>query len=263
MRLTKLIVVILAICSALCMAPQTLKAQSTLNNDAVIKLVKAGLSEDLIISTINSQPGTYDTSTDGLIALKSAGISDKVVNAIISRNSAHETTVQDSKKIQEPEFKGIIAFLDPSGAFVPLERQTPKFAMKTKAMGWGGMKQSNTYSGSKSPVRFKEGQDIRFVVRYPNVYMPGIEPRPDILFTLNVLKTSSDAREIVTMKLGAGLAFASAKSTVLDETQRKMNFSKYGEVSILMSPEKPLEPGEYVMKCGGSFEDFLFGIDPK
>ena len=101
------------------------------------------------------------------------------------------------------------------------------------------------------------------VVRYPNVYMPGIEPRPDILFTLNVLKTSSDAREIVTMKLGAGLAFASAKSTVLDETQRKMNFSKYGEVSILMSPEKPLEPGEYVMKCGGSFEDFLFGIDPK
>jgi hypothetical protein len=87
MRLTKLIVVILAICSTLCMAPQTLKAQSTLNNDAVIKLVKAGLSEDLIISTINSQPGTYDISTDGLIALKSAGISDKVVSAIVMKVS--------------------------------------------------------------------------------------------------------------------------------------------------------------------------------
>jgi hypothetical protein len=62
-----------------------LVSQQSLNNDAVVKLVKAGLSEDLIISTINTQPGTYDTSTDGLIALKGAGVSDKVVSAIIAK----------------------------------------------------------------------------------------------------------------------------------------------------------------------------------
>jgi predicted small secreted protein len=83
MRFKKLIVAILAVCSAACMTPQTLNAQSTLNNDAIIKLVKAGLSEDLIVSTINSQPGTYNTSTDGLIALKKAGVSDKVVGAMV------------------------------------------------------------------------------------------------------------------------------------------------------------------------------------
>jgi hypothetical protein len=27
----------------------------------VIKLVKAGLPEDLIVGTVNTQPGTYDT----------------------------------------------------------------------------------------------------------------------------------------------------------------------------------------------------------
>jgi len=70
------------------MAPQTLNAQQTMNNDAVIKLVKAGLSEDLIISTINSQPGAYDTTTDGLIALKKAGVSDKVVGAIVTKSVA-------------------------------------------------------------------------------------------------------------------------------------------------------------------------------
>jgi hypothetical protein len=62
-----------------------LVAQQALNNDAVIKLVKAGLSDDLIISTINAQPGIYDVSPDGLIALKTGGASDKVVAALVSR----------------------------------------------------------------------------------------------------------------------------------------------------------------------------------
>lgn len=65
-----------------------LLAQQTLNNDAVIKLVKAGLSDDLIVSTVNSQAGTFDTSTDGLIALKTAGVSDKVVSAIVAKAAA-------------------------------------------------------------------------------------------------------------------------------------------------------------------------------
>ena len=58
-------------------------AQQTLNNDAIIKLVKANVSDDLIITYINSQPGNYDTSPDGVIALKSSGASDKVVQAIV------------------------------------------------------------------------------------------------------------------------------------------------------------------------------------
>jgi len=65
-----------------------LAAQQSLNNDAVIKLVKAGLSEDLIVSTVSASPGTYDTSADGLIALKAAGVSDKVVSAIVAKASA-------------------------------------------------------------------------------------------------------------------------------------------------------------------------------
>jgi hypothetical protein len=60
-------------------------AQQALNNDSVIKLVKAGLSDDLIITTINASPGTFDTSANGLIALKRAKVSDKVVSAIVIR----------------------------------------------------------------------------------------------------------------------------------------------------------------------------------
>jgi hypothetical protein len=62
-----------------------LVAQQALNNDSVIKLIKAGLSDDLIVTTINASPGTYDTSADGLNALKAAGASDKVVAAIVQK----------------------------------------------------------------------------------------------------------------------------------------------------------------------------------
>lgn len=65
----------------------TLSGQQTMNNDSVIKLIQAGLSEDLIISTINASPGNYDISVDGLVSLKGAGVSEKVLSAIITRSS--------------------------------------------------------------------------------------------------------------------------------------------------------------------------------
>src|ERR1017187_8310526 len=69
-----------------------LVAQQALNNDSVIKLVKAGLSEDLIVTTISGATGNYDISADGIIALKTAGVSDKVVAAIVAKGSAPAPT---------------------------------------------------------------------------------------------------------------------------------------------------------------------------
>jgi hypothetical protein len=50
-------------------------------------MAKAGLSDDLIVSTIISSPGAYDTSADGMIALKGAGVSDRVVAAIVQKTN--------------------------------------------------------------------------------------------------------------------------------------------------------------------------------
>ena len=63
-------------------------AQQAMNNDSVIKLCKAGLSDDLIISTITASPGAYDTSPDAITALKNGGASDKVLSAIMTKLSA-------------------------------------------------------------------------------------------------------------------------------------------------------------------------------
>ena len=62
-------------------------AQSAMNNDSVIKMAKAGLSDDIILGSVNGQPGSYKTSADDLITLKKAGVSDKVIAAMIAKSS--------------------------------------------------------------------------------------------------------------------------------------------------------------------------------
>jgi hypothetical protein len=88
-------------------------AQQALNNDSVIKLVKAGLSEDLIVSTINASAGSYDTSANGLIALKKAGVSDKVVSAIVVK----ATTAAAAPAAAAPAANGIPAGIDEVGVY--------------------------------------------------------------------------------------------------------------------------------------------------
>jgi hypothetical protein len=73
-----------------------LAAQQAMDDSSVIKLVKAGLSEDLVISTINVSPGMYDTSADSLIALKSAGASDKIISAILLKVSSANSVSQSA-----------------------------------------------------------------------------------------------------------------------------------------------------------------------
>lgn len=59
-------------------------AQEALTNDDIVKLVKGGLPEGVIIQKIRSSPRQFDTSADGLIKLKSAGVPDKVIEAMVA-----------------------------------------------------------------------------------------------------------------------------------------------------------------------------------
>jgi hypothetical protein len=47
--------------------------------------VKAGLGPETIVAKIGSSRGAYDTSTNGLITLKQAGVPDQVIAAMLNR----------------------------------------------------------------------------------------------------------------------------------------------------------------------------------
>src|SRR5262245_19688248 len=63
-------------------------AQTPMTNETVIKMVKAGLSEDIVLGSIKNQPPGFSVEPDDLIALKKAGVSDKVVAAMLERAMA-------------------------------------------------------------------------------------------------------------------------------------------------------------------------------
>jgi hypothetical protein len=74
-----------AVVSVLCVL--AMFAQQVLDNEAVLKLAKAGLSETVIVGMVKNQPGRYSTSADDVISLKNAGVADSIISAMVERGS--------------------------------------------------------------------------------------------------------------------------------------------------------------------------------
>ena len=61
-----------------------------MTNRDVIQLVKAKISDDVIITKIKQSKTRFDTSTQGLVALKEAGVSDQLISVMVNAGSAGE-----------------------------------------------------------------------------------------------------------------------------------------------------------------------------
>ena len=85
--------VVLACCSLV--AGQQSNPQEITNSD-VIQMTKAGIADDTIILAIKRGPVKFDVSAQGLIALKSAGVSDKVLNVILTNGGTPDRMVSIS-----------------------------------------------------------------------------------------------------------------------------------------------------------------------
>jgi len=68
-------------------ASPAIAQKKPMTNADVVKLTAAGMSEDVIIKSINTNEANFDTSTDGMIALKKANVSQKVIDAMLSKGA--------------------------------------------------------------------------------------------------------------------------------------------------------------------------------
>lgn len=60
-------------------------AQNPLTNADILKMTESGLAEDTIILVIQKSSNSFDTSAGALIELKKAGVSNAVLNAMLSK----------------------------------------------------------------------------------------------------------------------------------------------------------------------------------
>jgi hypothetical protein len=221
-------------------------AQQALNNDSIIKLIKAGLSEDLIVTSINSSPGEYDTSVNGLIALKKAGATDKVVSAMILKSSgAAAAAAAESpapSTVAAPALPdGVdsigVYYLDSTGKHwqeVPAEVVNFKSEGALKHYASAGLvkgEMSGLVGGNRSPLTLK--LPSKFILYIPEGRAPGE-------YQLIRLRENADSREFRAANGGLVHDAGGALRDVMDYTPKKIGPRLY-----VVEMSEDYEKGQY------------------
>src|SRR5207249_2275487 len=74
------------------LAVSTAQTASSLTNDDVINLKRAGVGDEVILLKIQSGPTNFKTGAPDLVALKEAGVSDPVIAAMLKSPASNTTT---------------------------------------------------------------------------------------------------------------------------------------------------------------------------
>src|SRR5215470_10341450 len=70
--------------------------EEVMTNEEVISLTKAGLASSVIIGKIKTSKTNFDMSTDALIKLKQAGVSDDTVGAMLEAKTGKSVSADIS-----------------------------------------------------------------------------------------------------------------------------------------------------------------------
>jgi hypothetical protein len=139
-----------------------------------------------------------------------------------------------------------------AGKLLELERRTASLFLKPKAMGLGGYQGVLYLKGARSPVRFREGDPLEFVIALPQ----RAEPHPVQFFAM---RQADDRREVIPStpsKLAAG-----ASKDAVDLGTVQYEIRKYGESGWLITPSTPLPPGEYTLSLPTGNLGYAFAVD--
>ena len=239
-------------------------AQQALTNDSIIKMVKAGLSDDVVIATVNASPGQYTTTPDALIALKQAGVSENVISAIVNRSAvppppATENPVAAPSSNPDdpgaPHEAGIWVY-NGSGSGPKMTELEPSVYSSGKV---GGMfATAMTYGIAKTKVKavIRSAHSNTRVTNpkavfyfYFEIEQAGLSnastpfggtstPNEYVLIRFDV---KGDTRETV---IGKANAFG-ASSGVDDKETVNFTYDKLRPGVYRVTPKEPLKPGEY------------------
>lgn|SRR5262245_3727429 len=240
------VVVVVGLATALftpSLAPRSM-AQEVLTNDSVVGMVKSGLTEGVIIEKIRASQRKFDTSTDGLIKLKGAGVPDKVIEAMITGGAAAPAAAASQA---DP----MLAHLATGGA-KPLKPAHGE--METSVAPFAGSRQEVVLPKAKAEYRMTDKQPV---------FSTNLAAEQ---WALVRLKPGKNDRNLP-MSKNSGWGWAG--STFRQGPDPKYRVQLTGEAGAngtQMKPTEPLAPGEYgfvaiVRGQPNLVEVFDFGVD--
>ena len=178
--------------------PLQTKAPKTLTNDSIVRMVKAGLGDDLILQTIAAQPANYTTDADALVALKEAGVSDRIITGIVTKARRRLIEAREAAVVV-PEVNEIgVYYKDRTGNWVPIEPEIVHIKS-------GGFIKSTVTRGIIKPDKngHLKGRESKLTLQRPIqflLYVPeGVSANE---YDLLRFRLNSDSREFRTLTGG-------------------------------------------------------------
>lgn len=277
MKSNKFILVCLLVFSFVLAADvNTLAQDEIMTNAEVINLSKAGLSKTIIVDKIRTSKSKFDLSTDALIKLKQAGISDDIVGAMLAAKtgtSAMNTTTNatnnmsgsaagDPNDPMSPHGYGLYLFEEKDGVR-KMTQMTPNISAQNRTGGsWtssmtygiGKVKTKANLPGTAASLQLTNPAPVFYF--YLDTKSGGLNtssgiPSTPNEFTLVRFNVRSDNREITIAKSNA----FGAKGGLSDEYVVQFAAESVGDGIFKVSPKVTLKNGEYgfyLINSGGS-----------
>ncbi len=222
---------ILAITSA---TTTTLAAQqqtTALTNADLIRMTQAGIEEATIVKLVESSPVAFDTSASAIIALKNAGVGDRVIHAAVAAGNA-SLQAQSAGLYPRPEEIGV---------YVNLREQL--VPLKVEVVTWrGGGVAKQMLLGTRGHVNasvFKPMSPVRLESR-PEFIVHCAEGTVAEEYQLLRLWGKKDRREFRIVTGGVFHASSGAGMNAVEMTIERVGVRLYR-----LTPALPLSPGEY------------------
>lgn len=152
--------------------PPKVRKPAVLTDEAVMRMTEAGLDQALILQTVRTQPGEYQTGPDDLIALKNAGVSSAVIAAMVAHGSglaehAAERPVTVVPLAPDVDENGVY-YKDHDGKWVLVwpelvHYQSGGWIKSTVTHGIVKKDRNGEVAGGQSPLVLRPGEELMIV----------------------------------------------------------------------------------------------------
>lgn len=271
----------LLLLALVCIQPAFAADEKPMTNADVINMVRAKLPESTMLLAVRAAQPDFDTSANGLIKLKSAGVPQSVVEAMISAEGAGgpgagasagtaATPMGVDSGTGGGKFNPEEVMLVEAGQAKPMRYLTPQMRQAARALGFGGFASYAVLRGTKATLRITNKQP-EFLVAVPS------NAQAESYYTLvNLAVRNNGTREIMTG--GGYMSYSSgvANDRVVPTTSEKLADQSTAQKDFVIYRIKttsPMAPGEYAVvlynsqiKMVGFFTSgmdsfFDFGVD--
>jgi hypothetical protein len=254
-----LLILVLVAAVGLSLPGATSLAQEVLTNDSVIQMIKAGLPEAVVIAKIKSTATKFDLKTDSLVSLKKAGVSDKVLEAMVAAGSGSAPTTGAMPAPPAPAMAaGALKNTDViyqlvGGKYVEMFATSANLETN---MAFFQSKSEVVLEGRKAQYRTTDKQPV-FLSTYSSTDAPLVR-----------LKQGDDHNDR-NLKIGSGAFMpfgGTQKMGVRNEDKIPVTIERDPRGFYKVTPSAALPPGEYgfILATGfgaGSGKIYDFGVD--